>query len=63
VVGCITDGQESEYRDLVAGFVERSGRNHLLLNVAKTKEMVVDFRGKKTALKRVIISDEEVEVR
>ncbi|KAI4903576.1 hypothetical protein NFI96_007642 [Prochilodus magdalenae] len=37
VVWCIRDGQ-----DLVNSFVERSVRNHLLLNVTTTKEMVVD---------------------
>ena len=47
VVGCVRDGQELEYRDLVAGFREWSSGNHLLLNVVKTKDMVVDFRRKK----------------
>ncbi|KAI4896513.1 hypothetical protein NFI96_029527, partial [Prochilodus magdalenae] len=33
VVGCIRDGKDGEYRDLVNCFVECSARNHLLLNV------------------------------
>ncbi|KAK3564889.1 hypothetical protein QTP86_030831, partial [Hemibagrus guttatus] len=42
VVGCIRDGQESEYRGLLDNFVDWCTRNYLLLNVMKTKEMVVD---------------------
>ncbi|KAI4896669.1 hypothetical protein NFI96_021894, partial [Prochilodus magdalenae] len=43
VVGCIRDGQDGEYRDLVNSFVEWSARSQLLLNMTKTKEMVVDL--------------------
>lgn len=43
-VVCIRCGQEKDYRDLVGSFGEGSGCNHLLLNVFKTKEMLVDFR-------------------
>ncbi|KAF7654394.1 hypothetical protein LDENG_00070250, partial [Lucifuga dentata] len=37
VVGCASDGQETEYR--VDRFVEWCKDNHLTLNVAETKEM------------------------
>lgn len=37
VTGRIKGEQESEYRELSGNFVERSGKNHLLLNVGKTK--------------------------
>lgn len=47
VVGCISDGQEEECKPLVSDFVEWPGRNHLLLNEAKTREIVVDFREKR----------------
>jgi len=47
VVGCINDGRE-EYRAVADDFVEWVGSNHLLLNVAKTREVVVDFRRKTT---------------
>jgi len=33
----------------VVDFVEWTGRNNLLLNVAKTREMVIDFRRKRTS--------------
>lgn len=48
VFGCIIDGQEEEYRDLIDKFVEWCGKNYLLLNVAKTKKMAVNFRRKRT---------------
>lgn len=34
-------GREENYRGLVDGFVEWAGVNNLLLNVDKTKEMVI----------------------
>ena len=40
-------GWEREYRDLVGNFMKWCGENHLQLNMAKTKEMVVDFRRNK----------------
>ncbi|KAK0132216.1 hypothetical protein N1851_032980 [Merluccius polli] len=47
IVGCVEGEREAEYRDLVDRFVKWCGENHLQLNVAKTKEMVVDFRRNK----------------
>ncbi|KAI3375437.1 hypothetical protein L3Q82_021922 [Scortum barcoo] len=62
MVGCIRNGQESEYRELVNNFAEWFGRNRpfLLLNVNKTKEMVVDFTRKRTEAEPVNIMGEEV---
>ncbi|TWW73111.1 hypothetical protein D4764_15G0005050 [Takifugu flavidus] len=48
IVGCVENGQEDEYRDLVESFVRWSRENLLQLNVTKTKEMVVDFRKSKS---------------
>ena len=62
VVGCASGGQETEYRELVEHFVAQCGNNHLLLNVAKTKEMVVDFRRTRTKLNTISILGEEMEV-
>lgn len=50
VVGFVSRGQETEYRELVDLFVSWCGDNYLPLNVTKTKEMVIDF--KKTRAKR-----------
>lgn len=55
VVGCISDGQEEEYKTLVNNFVEWSGRNHLLLNVAKSPLMVIDFRWRRMATQPLCI--------
>nr|XP_043885516.1 uncharacterized protein LOC122771978 [Solea senegalensis] len=44
IVGCIRSGKEDEYRELIHDFVKWCDSNHLLLNTAKTREMVVDFR-------------------
>ena len=60
VVGCVRDGQDREYRTVVDDFVEWSGRNHLLLNVTKTKEMVIDFRRNRTATQPLCILGENV---
>ena len=43
VVGFISHGQETEYRELVDRFVPWCGNNDLILNVKKMKEMIVDF--------------------
>jgi len=61
IVGCISKGQESEYRGVVDSFVEWCGLNHLQLNIAKTKELVVDFRNQPTLPKTVSIRGTEVE--
>lgn len=49
VVGHISDGQETELRELVGRFLAWFRRNNLILNVNKLKEMTVDL--KKTYLK------------
>ena len=54
--------QETEYRELVDRFVVQCGNDNLLLNVAKTKKMSVDFRRTRTRLNTFSILGEEVEV-
>lgn len=44
VLGLIKGGEEEEYRQTINNFVDWCERNHLLLNITKTKELVVDFR-------------------
>lgn len=65
MVGCIRDAQE-EYRDLVNNFMEWCGKNYLLLNVAKTKEMVVvvvvDYRRKRTKTSTITIMGQDIEL-
>ncbi|TWW78270.1 hypothetical protein D4764_11G0003910 [Takifugu flavidus] len=62
IVGCVENGQEDEYRDLVESFVRWSRENLLQLNVTKTKEMVVDFRKSKSLPSPVCISGKDVEI-
>ena len=63
VVGCISEGQEGEYRALVDKFVEWTGQNHLQLNISKTREMVIDFRKmRKTAPQPLCTLGKDVEV-
>uniref|UniRef100_A0A8C6W187 Reverse transcriptase domain-containing protein n=1 Tax=Nothobranchius furzeri TaxID=105023 RepID=A0A8C6W187_NOTFU len=62
VVGCIRDGQEAEFRELVERFVAWCGNNYLTLNVNKTKEMILDFRRNRVESNTVSIMGEEVEV-
>lgn len=40
----LSDEQEEEYRELIQDFVSWCDSNHLILNITKTKEMVVDLR-------------------
>uniref|UniRef100_A0A669EKF5 Reverse transcriptase domain-containing protein n=1 Tax=Oreochromis niloticus TaxID=8128 RepID=A0A669EKF5_ORENI len=44
VVGLITNGDETAYREEVSALTHWCQDNHLTLNVAKTKELIVDFR-------------------
>lgn len=62
IVGCVRDGQEGEYRSLIEDFVVWSKSNHLLLNISKTKELVVDFRRSRSPLQPISIDGVDVEV-
>ena len=48
VIGLISDDDESAYRDDVKHLVRWCASNDLVLNVSKTKEIVVDFRKSKS---------------
>lgn len=66
LVVCISGGREEEYRELLSDFVEWSGRNHVFLNAAKTKEiglpMVIDFRKRRMATEPLKIQPQDIEV-
>ncbi|TWW52975.1 hypothetical protein D4764_0220220 [Takifugu flavidus] len=47
-VGLITDGDDTEYRELIQDFVDWSLRNNLQINTDKTKELVVISAGATT---------------
>ncbi|XP_040907892.1 uncharacterized protein LOC121190938 [Toxotes jaculatrix] len=55
-------GDESEYRTVVDNFVTWSKRNHLQLNVMKTKELVVNLRRTKATATPVNIQGVNVDM-
>lgn len=62
LIGLIRNDDDSSYRQQVFNFVNKCEQNHLVLNVGKTKEMIVDFRRvNSTVPEPVIINDKTVE--
>ncbi|KAI4905569.1 hypothetical protein NFI96_026711, partial [Prochilodus magdalenae] len=61
VVGCISRGDEAEYRATVNDFVAWCELNHLQLNVTKTKELVVDLRRDKAQVTPISIKGVSVD--
>ncbi|KAJ8391220.1 hypothetical protein AAFF_G00094870 [Aldrovandia affinis] len=62
IVGCITARDDKEHRKVITEFVPWSEENALLLNVSKTKELVIDFRRKKKPVVPVCIQGTDVEM-
>ena len=62
VSGLITDADESVYRGEVERLVGWCDANNLMLNVSKTKELVVDFRSNKTSIRPLDINGQIVEI-
>ena len=61
VSGFIKDNDESNYRDQISNIVTWCGNNNLLLNVSKTKEMIIDFRKNKTSIEPIYINNTPVD--
>ena len=61
VVGCISAGDETAYRDEVEQLAKLCKANNLLLNQLKTQEVIVDFRRKKTEAQPLLIDGGSVE--
>ena len=57
VIWLITNSNESEYRDQVNKLISWCNDNKLELNVNKTKEMIVDFRRKKSSPSSPLVID------
>ena len=57
VIGLIKMYDESEYRDQVNKHINWCNDNNLELNVNKTKEMIVDFRRKKSSPPSPLVID------
>ena len=62
ISGLISKQEEDSYRGAVERMVSWCDDNFLLLNVKKTKELIVDFRRKPHPLAPLKIKGEEVEV-
>ena len=60
--GFISDNDETSYRAEVDSLTNYCKDNNLLLNVTKTKEMIIDFRRNKTSKEPLYIDDEPVEI-
>ena len=56
VIGLISGGDESAYRDEVEQLALWCSENNLVLNTAKTKEMIIDYRKKKTVMQPLSIN-------
>lgn len=61
VVGCISGGDETAYRDEVEQLSVLCKANNLQLNKLKTQEMIIDYRRKKTVIQPLYIDGDCVE--
>ena len=61
VVGLITDNDETAYREEVRDLVGWCQNNNLSLNVTKPKEMIVDYRKRRTEHVPILIAGAVVE--
>ena len=55
VIGCVNNANESVYREEVQRLVGWCKNNNLVLNISKTKAMIIDFRKKKTPIHPLVI--------
>ena len=59
-IGCVNNANESVYREDVQRLFGWCKNNNLVLNISKTKEMIIDFRKKKTPIHPLFIDGSEV---
>ena len=62
LVGLIKNDDESHYRQQTADLMSWCQQNSLVLNVNKTKEVIIDFRRKKNPKENLELSGENVEI-
>ena len=60
ITGLIQNNDESHYRKVITWATEWCRKNHLDLNVSKTKEMIIDFRRYKNEKEAIRIQDSVV---
>ncbi|KAI3352035.1 hypothetical protein L3Q82_020850 [Scortum barcoo] len=61
IVGCVSEGNDCEYRKVIMDFVDWCELNHLQVNASKTKEMVIDFSRKPSDIAPVNIQGLDIE--
>ncbi|KAI3360809.1 hypothetical protein L3Q82_012883, partial [Scortum barcoo] len=61
IVGCVSEGNDCEYRKVIMDFVDWCELNHLQVNASKTKEMVIDFSRKPSDIAPVNIQGVDIE--
>ena len=61
ICGLINNNDESNYRAQIESTTDWCANNNLVLNVSKTKEIIVDFRKKRNTKMPVVINGQEVE--
>ena len=61
LIGLVSDSDESEYRHEVSSLVSWCDTNNLQLNASKTREMIVDFRKRKSPLAPIIVNGDSIE--
>ena len=59
VIGCVNNANESVYREEVQRLSGWCKNNNLVLNMSKTKEMIIDFRKTKTPIHPLFIDGAE----
>ena len=59
VVGCVNNANESAYREEVQRLAGWCTNNNMVLNISKTKEIIIDFRKKKTPIHTLFIDGAE----
>ena len=61
VVGLISGGDETAYREEVQRLSTRCAENNLILNTSKTKELIIDRRRNKPDIQSIYMNRESVE--
>nr|XP_024655446.1 prostaglandin reductase 1-like [Maylandia zebra] len=62
IIGCVSDGNDQEYRGVISDFVGWCETNVLQINAGKTKEMIIDFSRKSPPTTPVNIQGKDIEI-
>lgn len=63
IIGLFTSKETSDYPDIVESFYQWCKTNYLLLNVKKTKELIIDFRRNNTQpVCPILINNKKVDI-